>query len=110
MTAKRAAKQVRQWFGDGHLPSLELPDGWFGRPYDNCHALSHLDVIGDRLLIGLDGQQLLVLTRPAVTYCTHGEMVLTFEQLVFDWQGYGDRTPHAKGYAAGQLRFATGLA
>ena len=73
MTANKAAKQVRRWFRRGHLPSLELPDGWFGRPYDNCHALSHLEVIGDRLLIGLDGQQLLVLTRPEVTNVTDSD-------------------------------------
>jgi hypothetical protein len=110
MTTKEVAKRVRRWFGHGHRPSLQLPDGWFGRPYDNCHGLSHLEVIGDRLLIGLDGQQLLVLTRPEVSKFADNELVLSFEQLVFDWQGYGDRTPHAKGYAAGRLRFDTGMA
>jgi hypothetical protein len=110
MDARQAEKRVKRWFRAGHLPSLELPDGWFGRPFDNCHGLSHLGVIGDRLLIGLDGRQLLVLTRPEVTQSTDSELVVSFEQLVFDWQEYGAGTPHAKGYGAGRLRFATGMA
>lgn len=30
---------VSRWFVFAFTASMELPDGWFGRPYDNMHCM-----------------------------------------------------------------------
>jgi hypothetical protein len=50
---------IREFFKQHAVASLRLPDGWFGRPYDNWHQLSDIDLDGATLVITLDASQVL---------------------------------------------------
>src|ERR1051325_7614119 len=47
---------IQCWFKDEYGGSLLLPDGWYGRPYDNQHALTSVEESGETLTIVLDGK------------------------------------------------------
>lgn len=40
MTVERTLQTVLTFFADFNVAGLKLPDGWFGRPYDNLHQLT----------------------------------------------------------------------
>lgn len=44
-----AISEIAGSFTD-HAPILRSPDGWFGRPMDNCHRLTSVTVRDDGLL------------------------------------------------------------
>lgn len=44
---------AKRWFKH-HSGSLLLPDGWFGRPYDNQHTLSTMQMKDDLFEVLLD--------------------------------------------------------
>ena len=50
---------IRHFFERHGVASLRLPDGWFGRPFDNWHQLSEVDLDGETLVITLDDFQVL---------------------------------------------------
>ena len=43
---------------------VKLPDGWFGRPYDNHHSPKEIAVIGNNLKIVFDGIQEVEIVNP----------------------------------------------
>jgi hypothetical protein len=45
---------IQKWFTDEWGGSLVLPDGWYGRPYDNQHVLTSIDELGNSLTLILD--------------------------------------------------------
>ena len=59
-----ALRQVTAWFDTVGTAGLQLPNGWFGRPYDNRHELTWSQARPHKLLLELDAQLLLVLTDP----------------------------------------------
>jgi hypothetical protein len=93
------------------LASLELPSGSFGGGRRSLYRLTSLEVMGDRLLIELEGQLLLVLTDPGEPVVDGQDLVFDqFAQLVFDWQEFVNKRPHAEIFDKGELRFiAQGL-
>jgi hypothetical protein len=50
----RFADIIQKWFKDEWGGSLVLPDGWYGRPYDNQHSLTSIDELGEALTLVLD--------------------------------------------------------
>ena len=51
---------VLQWFRREETCNLMLPDGWFGRPYDNLYRLTSLEETPDNsLIMDLGGMKLL---------------------------------------------------
>ncbi|MFG1811887.1 hypothetical protein [Streptomyces sp. NPDC049040] len=96
---------VTGWFAANGVAGLRLPRGWFGRPYDNAHRLTWSAARSGKVILELDDQLLLVLTSPGRPQHDAGNLTLPFAQLTFDWEGYGDRTPHAEHHEAGALSF-----
>lgn len=83
-----------------------LPDGWFGRPHDNIHILTRVEMRGARLLIELDDQLHLSISLPVAIEDEGNEIkVRDFRQCVFDWREYGDTTDHCSIYDNGEILF-----
>src|SRR5215213_70194 len=47
-------RMIERWFKEELGGTLVLPDGWYGRPYDNVHTLTKLDETADSLTLALD--------------------------------------------------------
>ncbi len=106
--AESVLREVETWWHSAGLASLELPDGWFGGPGRSLHQLTRSLVIGTRVLMVLDDQLLLVITRPtAVTHTDEDLTIGAFEQTIFDWQEYGNNRSLVKTYNVGQIRFVS---
>ena len=102
------AATVRAFFATARGASLELPDGWFGRPYDNLHSPRVVDVVGDDVIIGIDELQTLTLHRPSVAE-VHGRVLTLsgFGNAAWDWTEYGSDPPkrHHRDVPPGPVRF-----
>ncbi len=95
------------WFGRVKLASLELPDGWFGRPYDNLHQLTWSAATSHKLLLELDHQLLLVITDPRGMDVNESEVRLNgCLQVTLDWQEFGNMRPHVDDHGQGTVRLA----
>lgn len=77
---------VQDWFGQYGSGALHLPDGWFGRPYDNQYTLTSIEetagrltlILGDTLRLRFEGLKTIV---PRTD-----ELVLgPFENLHVEW-------------------------
>ncbi|SEL43645.1 hypothetical protein [Streptacidiphilus jiangxiensis] len=102
----RALEQLVHWYEAERTAGLILPRGWFGRPYDNRHELTWTQARRTKLVLELDHQLLLVLTEPAMPRTEGPNLVMPFQQLVFDWQEYGSPSPHAESFGEGELTLA----
>lgn len=70
---------------------LELPNGWFGRPYDNIHKITWHSERDSKLIIEVDNQLYLIFTKPLNYQSKESILILKdWTQFVFDRQGYGD--------------------
>jgi hypothetical protein len=111
MASNPAIETISEWFRAAGGGGLVLPDGWFGRPHDNQHALTYLVARPHKVLLELDDQLLLTFTDLAKVRVEEAELILTgFTQCVFDWQEYGTRVPHARVYQTGIVRFVPSVA
>lgn len=104
-------KTVQRWFRDEWGGSLLLPDGWYGRPYDNQHALTLVDEAGENLTVVLDGKLRLRFEGLKLVEARKGELVFgPFAKLRFDWEGFGDGINHGtKEYTAGEAKIVSPL-
>ena len=97
-------KEIERWNKNNKTFGLQLPDGWFGRPGDNQHRLTGSFDRDNKLILEFDSQLYLIFTKPIVIEKSNNDLVISnFEQLIFDYQGYGDMTPHAKNYKSGAV-------
>lgn len=85
---------------------MRWSEGELGRPGDNLYQLSFIAARPHKLLIELDEQVLLVLTEPRLLDSFDAQVRIEFAQMVLDWQGYEDMTPHASTWLAGHLVLA----
>lgn len=101
---------VQQWFRDEWGGSLLLPDGWYGRPYDNQHALTSIEEAGDTLTIVLDRKLTLRFEGLKSVKAQKRELTFgPFEKLRFDWESFGtDGRRGTKEYQSGQVKILTG--
>ena len=100
--------QITEWFSRVKRAGLVLPDGWFGRPYDNIFHLSYVKQRPHKLIIELDDQWLLVMTDVGGISVRDDLLSLEgFVQLVFDWQQMDNLQPHVKVFNSGTLRFVS---
>jgi hypothetical protein len=105
MTTVEAAEMIIDWFTRVQAASLELPNGWFGRPYDNLHQLTWAGATEHKLLLELDHQLLLILTDPGDVDLDSAELRITScAQVVLDWQEYVNMVPHSDNHGAGTVR------
>src|SRR4051794_13520109 len=91
------------WQANGGLARVRTPDGELGRPGDNLYRLTFWEARPHKLLLELDEQLLLIVTEPALVAASTLEVRLSFAQLTFDWQEYGNLRPHASTWTSGQL-------
>lgn len=97
---------IRGWFQRTSGGGLILPDGWFGRPYDNIHQLTTVTEDKDVLRIELDGQISLTFFGNVRIEDQGSELVIKgFSRLHFDWKEYGSDIPHACSYDNGEVKF-----
>jgi hypothetical protein len=101
---------VQQWFKDEWGGSLFLPDGWYGRPYDNQHALTSIEESGSTLTIVLDRKLTLRFEGLKSVKAQKRELTFgPFEKLRFDWEGFGTGGGHGtKEYQDGEVKILTG--
>ncbi len=99
---------VAAWFEDHSVAGLVLPSGWFGRPHDNAHELTWSTALADRLLLELDGQQLLILTGPVEVVSRADELVVSCgADIIFAWREYGDGGSHVEHFNNGEVHFVS---
>ncbi|MCP3877281.1 MAG: hypothetical protein GY701_02635 [Sulfitobacter sp.] len=89
MTSAEVMDEVRLWFEASSVASMELPDGWFGRPHDNMHRLTWFAVRDDKLIIELDGQLHLIAAGAELVERTATQIALSCRHCTFDWREYG---------------------
>ncbi len=102
----RFAYVIQQWFKDEWGGSLVLPDGWYGRPYDNQHAVTSVDELGDGLTLILDQKLTLRFEGLKSVDVRNRELVFgPFDKLRFEWEAYGTSGEHeAKEYQTGEVK------
>jgi hypothetical protein len=82
--------KIKLWFEAEWGGSMVLPDGWFGRPYDNQHALTSATEDGDKLTIILDNNLRLTFTALSAVLIQSKTLILgPFDHLHFEWTPYG---------------------
>lgn len=111
MADDQAAGTIRYWFSIAEAAGLVLPDGWFGRPYDNQLNLTCVEERPSRLLLELDDDLLLVFERPLAVAIDDSVLELShFTQFIFAWQEFGTATPHYRVFHSGRVRLVPPLA
>ena len=100
------AEKITAWFTETWGGGLVLPDGWFGRPYDNIHRLESVTEKEDGLVVVLDdGQLTLKFEGSPKIEATKSELVFSgFQRLTFDWKEYGSMEPHSDEYGQGEVK------
>jgi hypothetical protein len=100
---------IQQWFKDEWGGSLMLPDGWFGRPYDNQHALTSVNESDDALTLILDKKIALRFEGLKLVEKRNHELVFgPFNTLRFEWEGFGNDGAHGiKEYRDGDVKIVS---
>jgi len=99
---------IQQWFNAQLGGSLFLPDGWYGRPYDNQHILTAIDESGDDLSITLDNRLTLHFKGLQAVTPTARELIFgPFEKLRFEWDRIGGERHQIKDYDGGEVKIIT---
>jgi len=100
---------IENWFNEEWGGSLLLPDGWYGRPYDNQHALTSIDDAGEVLTVILDRKVTLQFKGLKSVEARKGELVFgPFDKLRFDWETYGtDIKRGTKEYRTGEAKIVS---
>jgi len=80
-------KMVKKWFEKSYGGSLKLPDGWFGRPYDNIHTLKSVDGESGKLTIQFnDGNSLNFLgLNTKIKNTAESLSFSNYDEVVFKW-------------------------
>ena len=99
---------VEQWFRDQWGGSLMLPDGWYGRPYDNQHSLTSVKESGDILVLILDQKLELRFEGLMSVSPRNQELVFgPFNKLRFECEGYDDGRRLSKEYRTGEVKIVS---
>jgi len=100
---------IQQWFDDEWGGSLLLPDGWYGRPYDNQHMLTSVKESGSTLTIVLDEKLTLHFEGLKSVRAQKHELTFgSFQKLRFDWENFGtDGGCGSKEYQDGEVKILT---
>jgi hypothetical protein len=97
---------VADFFGQVGGASLRLPSGWFGRPHDNQHELTSIEVDGETLVIFLEDHQVLRLTDPRVIEVEGRSLrIASFAAATWEWTEYGSGQRHREEFNSGTIDF-----
>ena len=101
---------IQKWFSDHWGGSLLLPDGWFGRPYDNKHSLTTMSENGDEFTLVLDAKLTLRFEGLKAVEVQGQDLVLgPFDKLTFQWESFGSPAAHGnKEYRSGEAKISGG--
>lgn len=100
------ASTVQQWFNAHMGGSLYLPDGWYGRPYDNQHLLTSIAEAGNELSMTLDRNLMLKFEGIQAVNSTVRELIFgPFSKLRFEWSENGKRL--TKEYYGGEVKIVS---
>ena len=102
----RFADIIQKWFKDEWGGSLVLPDGWYGRPYDNQHSLTSIDELGEALTLVLDQMLTLRFENLKSVEVRNRELVFgPFDRFRFECEAYDTGEQHdVKEYQAGEVK------
>ena len=93
------ATKLEQWLEANRHFGIKLQTGWFGRPGDNRHSVTHVLERSNKFIIEIDEQLYLIFTKPLEMEISGNDLVFSkYQQLTFDYQGYGDMNPHCNLY------------
>lgn len=96
---------IRDWFDKEWDGSLILPDGWFGRPYDNQHALTLCEESEEKLSLGLDDHLHLTFYGLSDVALEGRDLVIgPFMLLSFEARPYGGGVVKNKEYNGGAVK------
>lgn len=99
---------IQQWFDTEWGGSMVLPDGWFGRPYDNQHSLTSVTESGDELTLVLDEiLHLRFVGLKSVRIEGHELIFGPFKELRFEWTPYGGGKLTTKDYRDGEVKIVS---
>jgi hypothetical protein len=99
---------IEEWFRATGGGGLVLPDGWFGRPYDNIHRLTFLAIRPLWLILELDERLLLTVRDPMSVRKTDAGLVISgFSYCVFDRKEYGGEGGKVQSYSSGEIRLVS---
>lgn len=102
-------KTIQDWFDKEFGGSLILPDGWYGRPYDNQHLLTFLNEKDNILFLVLDDKlKLQFRGLKSVRVYKHELIFGPFDNLQFEWESYGSDGQHGtKKYQKGEVKIVS---
>ncbi len=93
------SSKLEHWLSANNQFGLKLQTGWFGRPYDNHHSVTNIHERPNKFIIEIDEQLFLIFTKPLEIELSGDDLVFTkYQQLTFDYQGYGDMDSHCNLY------------
>ena len=95
---------INTWFKREWTCGLVLPDGWFGRPYDNQHCLTEVSDEDCRLHLILDKRLHLTFLGDVMINDKGLELEVAFDKCLFNWQEYGSTIKHSKIYEHGVVK------
>ncbi len=102
---KSMKSKVRAWFRKHGGGTLYLPDGWFGRPYDNIHMLVAVTETPSSLTVVLaDGVSLCFEGLKAVATCGNDLVFIGFDRCEFVNLDDGNAVPDRRVYSGGVVR------
>lgn len=87
-----------------------LPDGWYGRPYDNQHVITSIAESGETLTIVLDRKLTLHFEGLKSVESNQRELDFgVFDTMQFSWEGFGGVTQRgSRKYRGGEIKIVSG--
>ncbi|MDF1698654.1 MAG: hypothetical protein P1U56_22570 [Saprospiraceae bacterium] len=105
MKKKYINKVLEDWNKEFPRFGIELPNGWFGRPYDNIHLLTYIIERDNKIILEVDKQLYLIFTKPIAIEINESTLIISdWEQFTFDRQVYGDMTANCDVYKSGIVK------
>lgn len=96
--------EVRDFFARVGYAGLILPNGWFGRPYDNLLQLTRSEASEGALVLELDGQLVLTFAgEPRLASSDRGLRLTGFASVAWDWTEFGSTASHHEEFASGEV-------
>ncbi|WP_141733927.1 hypothetical protein [Oligoflexus tunisiensis] len=106
-------EDVEDWFKsiEKSCFGLVLPNGWFGRPYDNQHVINEFRVSDNEIYFRFDDFREVTVLNPKFFMVEKDESGRTnlrigdFKNMEFKWVPYGEeeKKPNISNFASGEM-------
>lgn len=97
------AEKVQAFFQKHPVVGLILPDGWFGRSYDNLYKFKSAKSVQEEFHIEFSGREMLRIRGDLQVDRTEQSLVLSgFSLLEWSWQFYGSDKYETRTYSTGR--------